>query len=165
MLNHLLKSTNALRNHVETVDGLVDENISLKGKNRLLWAGLIGLSALSALSIGSCYENAKNLENMKAENNALVQKNILLKEKADIFEMGVALKDFESTNNNSELQHYKRFIDSIEPCYPDMPDGRSEVEEAKMEKQNEKNQQQWGDACKVLGIDPKELLRLKGLER
>ena len=165
MSDKLLKASNTVWVKEQPVSELIDENVSLNRKNCLLWFGLIGLSALSVCSISSCHKNANDLEKEKAEKKTLLQENIVLKAKSDVFEMDAAQKDFESSNNNSELQRYKSFVDSIEPFYPDMPDGRSKAEKAEMEKQNAKNQKQWDDACKVLGINPKELLRLKGLER
>ena len=132
---------------------LIDENISLNRKNHLLWAGLIGLSAVSALSIHFCHKNAKALETTRSENSALKQMVAhFQKDAADLFD------------KNQGLKPYKDFVDTIEPFYPDMVNGKTEAEEKEIEKQNLEGQKKWDDACRTMGINPVELMHLKERE-
>ena len=132
---------------------LVDENISLNRKNHLLWAGLIGLSAVSALSISSCRSNAKALDATRSENVALTQSVTHFQKDA-----------LDLSDKNQNLKSYKDFVDSIVPFYPDMVDGRTKAEEKEIEKRNIAAQKKYNDACKTLEINPAELMRLKERE-
>ena len=153
MSKELLKGSNTVWAKKQPLAELVDENISLNRKNRLLWIGLVGLSAFGALSVHSCRKAENALTQVRSENSALKQTVSYFQKDA----VDLALK-------NQDLKPYKEFVNSIEPFYPDMIDGKTGAEEKEIEKQNAQGQERWNNACKTLGINPTQLFHLKEKE-
>ena len=154
MFKKLLSASNAVHTEKDlTYAKLLKEHSALKRKN-VLASGLAGfLAIVSTLSISSCRGNAKALDATRSENAALTQSvTHFQKDALDLFD------------KNQNLKSYKDFVDSIVPFYPDIVDGRTKAEEKEIEKQNLEGQKKWDNACKILGINPAELMRLKERE-
>ena len=136
---------------------LSKENASLhrqlRRQRNTACAGLIGLTALSICSIASCRQKEAALFDAR-------QEKANMKATAEYFQKDAA----DLASKNQDLKPYKDFVDSIEPFYPDMVDGKTEAEEKKIEQQTIAGQKKWDDACKTLGINPVELSRLKERE-
>ena len=136
---------------------LVDESISLNRKNHLLWASLIGLSALSAFSISSCSKNANALNQERSKNTALHAT-------VSHFQSDAARLAFE----NQELKNYaedaQSFALGLRPWLDENDSGCEDPNCAackKMEKENEKKLDEFSKAMDTLNIDKKILFRLQ----
>ena len=154
---NLLLSSNAFSCQEKTVSELVDENISLNRKNRLLWAGLIGLSALSAFSISSCWKNAKDLESAHRENSVLKSDvSALVKKGHQIYEENIALRDY--------AEDAQSFALGLRPWLDENDSGCEDPNCAackQMEKENDKKLDEFSKAMDTLNIDEKILFRLQ----
>lgn len=138
----------------EEVSELLDANLSLNRQNRLLWTGLIGLAAVSVLSINSCSKNANALSQARSEMGAVQQKVAALTAE------NAKLKDYADTAQNFSL--------GIRPWYDENDFGCEDPKCAacdRMEKENKKKFVAFTNAVDTLNINPKVLERLqKGVE-
>ena len=157
MSEKLLQNSNAFSNKKKPVDELLDDNLSLNRKNRLLWAGLIGLSALSILSISSCRKNAKELDQSRLENAGL-------EERASHYQNDAANLALENRRLRSYAEDAHGFALGIRPWLDENDSGCEDPNCAnckKMEKENEKKLDDFSKAMETIGIDEKILARLQ----
>ncbi|MGN0919428.1 MAG: hypothetical protein ACI4OR_01530 [Alphaproteobacteria bacterium] len=157
----LLESSNAILGKKTPVAELVDENVSLNRKNRFLWMGLIGLSALSALSIGSCHKTAKELNQSRLENRKL-------KEDVSYYQQDASKLVFENHRLKNYAEEAHGFALGIRPWLDENDFGCEDPNCPackKMEKENEKKLKEFSKAVDTIGIDSNVLNRLqKGYE-
>ena len=157
MSDKLLKASNAVWVKEQSVSELIDENVSLNRKNRLLWAGLIGLSALSCFSISSCRKNAKDLESVQRENGVLKSDvSALVKKGHQIYEENIVLRDY--------AEDAQSFALGLRPWLDENDSGCEDPNCAackKMEKENDKKLDEFSKAMDTLNIDEKILFRLQ----
>ena len=156
-MSDLLKNSNAVWKKETSVAELVDENISLKLKNRLLWAGLVGLSAFSVLSVGSCSSNAKALNQSHLENAGL-------KERIVYFQKDAAGLASENQKLKAYAEDAQSFALGIRPWLDENDSGCEDPNCAnckKMEKENNQKLESFSKAMDTIGIDEKTLSRLQ----
>lgn len=116
-------------------------------KNRLLKSALVGLSILSALSIGSCCQNKRDAAQAHSEVAVLTEKaSHLQKDVSDLSSENQKLKNYAEEANKFaiNIQCPYTSVDDLEHVEGD--DVEAIEEEKRMKKEYDK-------ACKVLGID------------
>jgi len=153
----ILSASNALSVRKSPVAELLDENVSLSRKNRLLWAGLIGLSALSAFSINSCRKNANALNLERSENTAL-------RATVSHFQSDEARLAFENQKLKNYAEDAQSFASGLRPWLDENDSGCEDPTCAackKMEKENNKKLDEFSKAMDTLNIDEKILSRLQ----
>ena len=156
-MSDLLKNSNALWIKERPVAELVDENVSLNLKNRLLWATLVGLSAFSVLSVSSCSSNAKALNQSCRENQDL-------KERIACFQKDAADLALENQGLKSYAEDAQSFALGIRPWLDENDSGCEDPNCAackKMEQENNEKLKTFSKAMDILGIDEKILSRLQ----
>ncbi len=146
-------------NHLNPVK-LVDENHSLRRKNHVAYAAVIGLTALSALFGHDAMKTRSALDKARQESKDMASHAAYFqKDAAELSLQNIELKEYAS--DAQMLAESMKF-------YPDMPDfveSLPEVEQEKaeqlLEEENKKGYAEHDKALKTLGVDENLLLRLQ----
>lgn len=138
-------------------ENIKKENDSLIQSNYFLKKGLVGLSILSVLSIGSCYKNAKALTEVRADNKELANRVAYFqKDSAELFSENKKLKNYADDAQNFAL--------GIRPLLDENDFGCEDpncIKCKKMEKENDKKLDEFSKAMDTLNLDQKVLFRLQ----
>ena len=141
-------------NPQKTFSHLEKENAALRKRSHLSFVGMIGMAALSALSIFA-YEKKSNELDKTKRLNEIYAHNI-----SKLYN-----ESFDSMMEIRRLKEYEDLVNAMHPFYANVMDEATAAEEKAIQKDNAKEEKRWYDAADVLGLDTAEFYRLKGIER
>jgi len=152
-MSHLLSVPNIVEREEAKV--IARKNKIFRVKNCALVASLVGLASFGALSFSSYRKSASELDKMHKDNQSLKAKTDRLQ--ANVVGLTLENRRLKQYANDAEI-----FANSLREPMPDMVDVCKTLdEEAEMEKQNMQQKKAYEDACRTLGIDYEQLIRLQ----